>query len=133
MITNLAVNARDAMPEGGELCIGLERVRIEPFQKTLLPEIETGEWIQITISDTGTGIPSDVLPHIFDPFFTTKEPGKGSGLGLAQVHGIVGSHEGHITVNTKLGEGTTFTIYLPVLPTHPLEQFTLEIPSLVQG
>ncbi|MCP4536325.1 MAG: PAS domain S-box protein [Chloroflexi bacterium] len=133
MVTNLAVNARDAMPEGGELRIGLKLVRIEPYHTTLLPEMETGEWIQIMVSDTGTGIPPDALPHIFEPFFTTKAPGAGSGLGLAQVHGIVGSHDGHITIDTELGKGTTFTIYLPILPQHPLEPSTPEMPSLIQG
>ncbi len=133
MVTNLAVNARDAMPEGGELCIELERVRIEPHQAILLPEMEVGEWIQITISDTGTGIPPGTLPHIFDPFFTTKEPGQGSGLGLAQVHGIVGSHEGHITVDSEMDEGTTFTIYLPTLPQHPRDSATPATISPVRG
>jgi CheY-like chemotaxis protein len=73
----------------------------------------TGEWAQVTVSDTGTGIPPYVLPHIFEPFFTTRAP-LGSGLGLAQVHGIVGQHGGRLDVDTNLGEGTTFTIYLPV-------------------
>jgi two-component system cell cycle sensor histidine kinase/response regulator CckA len=72
----------------------------------------------MTVSDTGTGIPPDALPHIFEPFFTTKAP-LGSGLGLAQVHGIVGSHEGRIDVETQVGKGTTFTIYLPVYLSEP--------------
>ncbi len=140
MVTNLAVNARDAMPEGGEFHIGLERIEIKSRRRAPLPEMQAGEWVQMTVSDTGTGIPPDALPHIFDPFFTTKAPGKGSGLGLAQVHGIVGQHEGHITVDTHLGKGpnrsgsgTTFTIYLPTLPAHPLEPSALEVESLVQG
>jgi PAS domain S-box-containing protein len=113
MITNLAVNARDAMPEGGTLCFTLEQVRIEEGETAPLPEMRSGEWVQMAVSDTGTGIPPDVLPHIFEPFFTTKERGRGSGLGLAQVHGIVAQHKGRIDVKTEPGRGTTFTIYLP--------------------
>jgi two-component system, cell cycle sensor histidine kinase and response regulator CckA len=101
MLINLALNARDAMPDGGTLGIELTRAG------------EAGETIRLTISDTGTGISPKVLPHIFEPFFTTKGPGEGSGLGLPQVHGIVGQHGGHIDVQTAVGEGTTFTIDLP--------------------
>jgi two-component system cell cycle sensor histidine kinase/response regulator CckA len=119
MVTNLALNARDAMPEGGILRIGLGRTRVEPGKSPLLPEMEPGEWVRMTVSDTGMGISPDVLPHIFEPFFTTKERGRGSGLGLAQVHGIVAQHEGRIDVETQVGEGTTFTIYLPVRPSEP--------------
>jgi two-component system cell cycle sensor histidine kinase/response regulator CckA len=109
MVTNLAVNARDVMPSGGTLRIGLERITVEPRKSPILPEMEAGKRIRLTVSDTGTGIPPDVLPHIFEPFFTTKEPGEGSGLGLAQVHGIVGQHGGRIDVETQVGEGTTFS------------------------
>jgi two-component system cell cycle sensor histidine kinase/response regulator CckA len=118
MVTNLALNARDAMRSGGELNIRLERVEVEPKESPLLPEMAAGEWVRMTVSDTGTGIPPDALPHIFEPFFTTKAP-LGSGLGLAQVHGIVGSHEGRIDVETQVGKGTTFTIYLPVYLSEP--------------
>jgi len=132
-ITNLAVNARDAMPEGGNLHIGLERIQIGTSREAPLPEMEAGEWIQVTVSDTGTGIPPDVLPHVFDPFFTTKAPDRGTGLGLAQVHGIVAQHEGYIDVESQVGQGTTFTIYLPALPAHPSEPLALELPALVKG
>jgi two-component system cell cycle sensor histidine kinase/response regulator CckA len=118
MVTNLALNARDAMPSGGELSIRLEQVEVKPKESPLLPEMAAGEWVRMTVSDTGTGIPPDALPHIFEPFFTTKAP-LGSGLGLAQVHGIVGSHEGRIDVKTQVGKGTTFTIYLPVYLSAP--------------
>jgi two-component system cell cycle sensor histidine kinase/response regulator CckA len=84
------------------------------------------------VSDTGAGIAPDVLPHIFEPFFTTKGPSEGSGLGLAQVHGIVGQHRGHIDVETLVGEGTTFTIYLPAkVPT--TEPPLPEVPTISQG
>ncbi len=140
-IMNLAVNARDAMtlsssvetPEGGELCIRLERIQIEDSKDAPLPDMEAGEWVRLAVSDTGTGIPADVLPHIFDPFFTTKAPGQGTGLGLAQVWGIVKQHGGHIDVATKVGEGTTFTLYLPALLEHQPEAPTLKTEDLVRG
>jgi two-component system cell cycle sensor histidine kinase/response regulator CckA len=111
---NLVFNARDAMPEGGELRIELERVRVEEDGDAPLLEMEPGEWVRVAVSDTGVGISPDILPHIFEPFFTTRAP-LGSGLGLAQVYGIVKQHKGYIDVGTKVGEGTTFTIYLPPL------------------
>jgi PAS domain S-box-containing protein len=120
-IVNLALNARDAMPEGGALRIGLSRLRIVEGQETPLPGMEVGEWVQVTVTDTGTGIPPDVLPHIYEPFFTTRAP-LGHGLGLAQVYGIVKQHEGHIGVETQIrtdcgqSGGTTFTVYWPALP-----------------
>jgi CheY-like chemotaxis protein len=133
MVTNLALNAREAMPRGGELFIGLERILIKPGESPLLPEMEVGEWVKLTVSDTGTGIPSDVLPHIFEPFFTTRAP-LGSGLGLAQVHGIVGQHEGRIDVETQVGEGTTFTIYLPLHRSEPAPVSSrAELPALPTG
>jgi PAS domain S-box-containing protein len=108
MFMNLVVNARDAMPDGGELYINLTRVPLADVEPP-------GEWIRADVTDTGIGIPEDVLPHIYDPFFTTKEPGKGSGLGLAQVYGIVVSHDGWIDVQTQIDVGTTFSIFLPAL------------------
>ncbi len=114
---NLAVNARDAMSTGGRLRIGLEHIQVEDAKSAPMPEMQTGEWVRATVADGGSGIPPDVLPHIFEPFFTTKEPGKGTGLGLAQVYGIVTQHEGHIDVSTQVGKGTTFTLYLPALLT----------------
>ena len=113
-ITNLALNARDAMPEGGKLDIALERIEIRPGESPPLVEMEAGEWIRMAVSDTGTGIALDVLPRIFEPFFTTRAP-LGSGLGLAQVHGTVAQHRGVIDVETQLGQGTTFAICLHCL------------------
>lgn len=133
VVMNLAVNARDAMPEGGNLRFGLERIEIQPGESPPLPKMKAGAWVQMTVSDTGTGIPPDVLPHIFDPFFTTKAPGAGSGLGLAQVYGIVKQHEGEIDVHSQVGQGTTFTIYLPAMPVHPPEAATLELSAPAQG
>lgn len=137
-IVNLALNARDAMPEGGKLCIGLKRLRIEQgidassLTEASLPEIQTGEWIQVTVTDTGTGIPPDVLPHIYEPFFTTRAP-LGHGLGLAQVHGIVKQHGGHVAVDTEVGRGTTFSLYWPALPESHQPALEPELPDLPQG
>ncbi len=113
VITNLAVNARDAMPEGGELRIGLSHLRLEPDERPLFPEMAPGDWVVWTVSDTGAGMPPEVVEHIYEPFFTTKPPGQGTGLGLAQVYGIVKQHNGFIDVKSELGAGTTFTSYLP--------------------
>ncbi len=133
MLTNLAVNARDAMLDGGTLRIGLQRVAVEDGQAPHLPEIEAGDWIRLTVSDTGTGIPADVVPHIFEPFFTTKGPGEGSGLGLAQVHGIVGQHGGRVDVASQVGEGTTFAIYLPALAVRPAESPPPDVAAAPRG
>lgn len=132
MLTNLAVNARDAMPGGGTLLIDLKYLTVPPDQLPL-PGMTAGEWIKLTVSDSGSGIAPDLLPHIFEPFFTTKEPGKGSGLGLAQVYGIVGQHGGHIGLNTEMGVGTTFSIYLPAFALPPTETPPPNIASLPRG
>jgi len=110
-IMNLAANARDAMPTGGDLDIDLDRIQVEPTD-----ELDGGDWIRLSVSDTGCGIPDEALPHIFEPFFTTKQPEHGTGLGLSQVYGIVKQHGGHIDVSTKVGEGTTFVIMFPAAP-----------------
>jgi two-component system cell cycle sensor histidine kinase/response regulator CckA len=133
-IMNLALNARDAMASGGELHIHLERIGIEDSRKAPLPEMDVGEWVSMAVTDTGAGIPPDVFPHIFEPFFSTKEPGEGTGLGLAQVYGIVKQHGGHIDVMTELEKGTSFVLYLPAL-TESMEASSseAEIPSQGQG
>jgi CheY-like chemotaxis protein len=126
IITNLAVNARDAMPRGGTLYFALARQTITATETSFNAELLPGEWITMAVSDTGSGISPEVLPHIFDPFFTTKKVGAGSGLGLAQVYGVVKQHEGFITVDSQVGQGTTFTIFLPALvslASQPAEPF----------
>ncbi|MBN1979340.1 MAG: PAS domain S-box protein [Anaerolineae bacterium] len=133
MIMNLATNARDAMPEGGQLHIGLEKVWVAKRKSAPLPGMDPGEWVRVTVVDTGSGIPADILPHIYDPFFTTKEPGRGTGLGLPQVYGIVKQHEGYIDAATQEGAGTTFTIYLPSLAKHQAESIPYETETFVQG
>jgi CheY-like chemotaxis protein len=118
VLTNLAINARDAMPEGGKLTLKLDKITIDPTVSTPVPELETGDWVVLSISDTGTGIPAEILPHIYEPFFTTKTAGNGTGLGLAQVYGIVKQHAGDIQVDSQPNAGTTFSIYLPAIAVH---------------
>ena len=117
---NLALNARGAMPKGGSLEVEISRLRVKPGERPPFRDMPAREWVRVRVSDTGTGIPAQVLPHVFDPFFTTKAPGEGSGLGLSQVYGIVKQHDGYIDVETHLGEGTTFIIYLPAVSVRPL-------------
>jgi signal transduction histidine kinase len=113
LVMNLALNGRDAMPQGGDLTIRLSRFSLAPGQTPPAAGLDAGEWIAIRLADTGSGIAAEDMPHIFEPFFTTKPPGKGTGLGLAQVHGIVAQHNGLVTVDSRPGQGTTFTVYLP--------------------
>ncbi len=113
VLVNMAVNARDAMPDGGSLTIGTRTLRnSEPmtFGEDIMP---VGDWIVIDVQDTGTGIPPDVVERIFEPFFTTKDVGKGTGLGLATVDGIIRQTDGFLGVDSTVGVGTTFSIYLP--------------------
>jgi len=113
LVMNLALNGRDAMPQGGDLTIRLSRYSLAPGQTPPAAGLGAGEWIALRLADTGSGIAAEDMPHIFEPFFTTKPPGKGTGLGLAQVHGIVAQHNGLVTVDSRPGQGTTFTVYLP--------------------
>ncbi|MBN2006611.1 MAG: PAS domain S-box protein [Anaerolineae bacterium] len=117
VLTNLALNARDAMPEGGDLCIGVTRIVARPGAPPPLPEmvdaIAPPAWICLSVADEGAGMSEEVRAHLFEPFFTTKEEGRGTGLGLAQVYGITLLHHGYIGVETAVGKGTTFCIYLP--------------------
>jgi PAS domain S-box-containing protein len=112
VIVNLAVNARDAMPRGGELRIETTNVLLGMAANPAVA-LPPGPYVALSVSDTGQGIPDDVLKHIFEPFFTTKAMGQGTGLGLATVHGIIKQSGGDIVVRTAPGRGTTFTIYLP--------------------
>jgi CheY-like chemotaxis protein len=108
-LLNLAINARDAMPKGGTITITAENIVLPPGADE---ELE-GEFVAISVADTGTGIPPDILPKIFDPFFTTKQAQKGSGLGLSQVHGFTHQSGGKIAIDSRLGQGTRVTLYLP--------------------
>jgi PAS domain S-box-containing protein len=114
ILMNLGINARDAMPDGGKLTFSTERVTLdEDYCKSHLG-CKPGNYVRLSVSDTGQGIEKDVIEHIFEPFFTTKETGKGTGLGLAMVYGIVQNHGGHMTVESELAHGVTFDIFFPI-------------------
>jgi CheY-like chemotaxis protein len=112
IVMNLVVNARDAMPRGGRLSISGTRATLDADEPQL--GLPAGNYVEIVVSDTGVGMAEDVKEKVFEPFFTTKDVGKGTGLGLATVHGIVNAVGGEITVESEPGRGTTFIIYLPI-------------------
>jgi PAS domain S-box-containing protein len=114
VLMNLIINAKDAMPDGGEIAITTKLVEIKHNSLDIPATIKSGEYIHIMVTDTGTGISERDLPHIFEPFYTTKEKGKGTGLGLAMVYGIIKEHGGYITVESRKGHETKFNIYLPI-------------------
>jgi two-component system cell cycle sensor histidine kinase/response regulator CckA len=121
-LLNLCVNARDAMPNGGRLTIKLENVEITAAQKSFHINAKEGEYVRLTVSDTGTGIPPEVLDKIFEPFFTTKEVGRGTGLGLSVVYSVMNSHGGFVDVETEVGKGTSFMLYFPATKSEQSEQ-----------
>jgi nitrogen-specific signal transduction histidine kinase/CheY-like chemotaxis protein len=115
VILNIGVNARDAMPEGGQLIIQTKDVSLDQNYCRLNPEAKPGPHVCLSIADTGHGMDQETIERIFEPFYTTKETGKGTGLGLAMAYGIIKNHEGHITCNSNPDEGTQFNIYLPAI------------------
>jgi signal transduction histidine kinase/CheY-like chemotaxis protein len=123
---NLSVNARDAMPLGGTLEFSISILELKDGEAVPFPEMNPGKWVQISVADSGEGIPEEDLINIFEPFFTTKSPGEGTGLGLAQVFGIVKQHEGFIGASSELGKGTAFEIYLPALSVSALSGIITE-------
>lgn len=131
VLLNLAINSRDAMPNGGRLIVETAAVMVDENHTHSQPRARPGEYIRLAVTDTGTGISPEHFPHIFEPFFTTKEVGKGTGLGLATVFGIVEQHQGWIEVESKVNVGTTFYIYLPrlaaIAPAH------LESPAVLSA
>lgn len=114
ILMNLGVNSRDAMPDGGRLVFETKNVVLDEEYCKTNPALSTGEYVLLNVSDTGCGMDEETIEHIYEPFFTTKEVGKGTGLGLAMVYGIVESHGGYITSYSKPDEGTTFRIYFPM-------------------
>lgn len=114
-LINIVVNARDAMPQGGTLSIQTKSIQLEKKHLNQYPGLSAGPHVLISISDTGTGMSEDVRSRIFEPFYTTKPAGEGTGLGLSMVYGFIQQSGGHIDVESKLGKGTTFKIYLPQL------------------
>jgi PAS domain S-box-containing protein len=112
-IVNMAVNARDAMPNGGKLVIETRNMMLDAHHADCQPELKPGEYVQLSISDTGAGIPPEIRDRVFEPFFTTKEKGCGTGLGLAMVYGFVKQSGGHVTIYTEVGRGTTINLYFP--------------------
>jgi len=122
LIMNLAVNARDAMPEGGRLTIKTENVLLDETAGAAMPEARPGRFVRLTVADTGIGMEEEIIQHIFEPFFTTKQQRNGSGLGLSVVYGIVKQHEGWITVSSRPRRGSRFQVYLPASFPKPEEK-----------
>jgi CheY-like chemotaxis protein len=130
---NLCINARDAMPSGGELLIELENRHIEEGYSRSHLEAQTGDYVVLTVSDSGVGMTPEVQERIFEPFFTTKGDHGGTGMGLATLYGIVKNHKGFINVYSEKGVGTTFRLYLPVSMKRVAEPQPEYIPETVRG
>jgi two-component system cell cycle sensor histidine kinase/response regulator CckA len=113
VVVNLVVNARDAMPGGGQMVIGTANVTLDETSAAQHPGLRKGEYVTLSVSDAGSGMSPEVQARVFEPFFTTKDPGRGTGLGLSTVFGIVKQSGGYIYAQSQLGAGTTFTVYLP--------------------
>lgn len=133
VLMNLMINARDAMPKGGTLTVTACNRIIDKENRYLSNELKPGPCVELTISDTGTGIPPDIIERIFDPFFTTKAPGKGSGLGLSSAMGILRGHKGALRVNSTPGEGSTFKLFLPADARKNQSPVQPELPHLPAG
>ena len=132
VLMNLCTNAAHAMEEGGVLQVKLEEVEIKGDNALRYPDLEPGRYVELIVKDTGLGIKAHILDRIFDPYFTTKDVGKGTGLGLSVVHGIVKSHDGHIRLESRPGEGTAFEIFFLALDEMP-EQEEKEVDPFPRG
>jgi signal transduction histidine kinase len=135
-IVNLAVNARDAMPDGGRLTIETANTHLDDLYAQQNPDAKAGQYVMVCVSDTGAGMPPEVIAQAFDPFFTTKPVGKGTGLGLSQIHGFIKQSGGHVRIYSEDGKGTTIKLYLPRrygedMPAAPAQAPLVE--TLVEG
>lgn len=133
LVVNLAANARDAMSNGGRLMITTEALQVDSAHVSRNPQARPGCHVCLSVTDTGSGMTPETISHIFEPFFTTKEVGKGTGLGLATVYGIISQHEGWIEVDSKINEGTSFKLFLPVHEGHVEAVEDGEAPELGGG
>lgn len=133
VLLNLCVNARDAMPSGGILKLETSTIELDPALSGTLEGSKPGRYVVMRVADSGTGIPPELIDRIFDPFFTTKSPDKGTGMGLSTVLGIVRSHNGFMRVQSKPGEGATFSVYLPVAQSKDTEPLTIQGRSEFHG
>ena len=132
-LVNLAINARDAMPNGGKLTIEAANIYVDSDYAASNPEMTPGQYVLISVTDTGTGMSADALSHSFEPFFTTKELGQGTGLGLSQVYGFVKQSGGHVKIYSEVGHGTSVKIYLPRHVGQALDADTLADEPLAEG
>jgi CheY-like chemotaxis protein len=133
VVMNLTVNARDAMPQGGLMTLETGPAVLDEAFVGTHPGSSRGAHVRLSIHDTGCGMTADVLSHLFEPFFTTKEPGRGTGLGLSTVYGIVKQHRGYIDVQSEPGQGSTFAVYLPRVDAKPAAERTASREQIMPG